>query len=204
MRLRRTTVGSQDYGAGTVPSTEPDVVGPYCKSVGTTSAPLLDGGASAFQATVQKAGGNLYGALAFGSKDGTGLHRDAIAWFELHPTLTKTSLSASIVHQGYLVPANGYSISYPAFGLNKAGAGALGFTQTNKSARVPGGYPSASVIQFTGTGFSGNILVTGQGATSDDGFTGCPEKGRARLAGGAITARPPSMRPPASSTPRTK
>ena len=61
--------------------------------------------------------------------------------------------------------------------MNKAGAGALGFTQTNKSARVPGGYPSASVIQFTGTGFRGNILVTGQGATSDDGFTGCPGKG---------------------------
>ena len=63
MRLRRTTVGSQDYGAGTVPSTEPDVVGPYCKSVGTTSAPLLDGGASAFQATVQKAGGNSMARL---------------------------------------------------------------------------------------------------------------------------------------------
>jgi hypothetical protein len=31
-------IPSQNYGAGTVPSTQPDVIGPYCKSVGVTSA----------------------------------------------------------------------------------------------------------------------------------------------------------------------
>lgn len=181
MRLLRVTVGSQLYGSGTVPSTQPNVVGPYCQSVGVTSAPFLDGGYSAFQATVQKANDNLYGVLAFGSKDGTGLDRDVLGWFEVHPTLTASSLSASIVNQGYVVPTDGYSISYPAFGLNKDGAGALGMTITNQSASVPGGYPSASVIQFTGSAPTGDIFVTGPGFTSDDGFTGCPEKGPGKV-----------------------
>ena len=44
MKLFRNTFSSQSYGSGTVPSTQPDVVGPYCKSVGVTSAPSLDGG----------------------------------------------------------------------------------------------------------------------------------------------------------------
>jgi hypothetical protein len=177
MRLRRTTITTQPHGNGfTVPSTQPDVIGPFCKSQGVTSAPLLDGGFSAFQATIQKAGGNLYGALPFGAKDSTGLARDVIAWFEVHPTLT-TSLSASIVHQGLVVPGTGYSISYPAFGLNKTGAGAMGMTITNKSKSVAGGFPSAAFIQFTGSATTGSVIVSGQGATSDDGFTGCPGAG---------------------------
>ena len=173
----RSTFSSQGYGNGTVPSTQPDVVGPNCSSVGVTSAPSLDGGYSAFQATVQKASGHLYGALAFGAKDGTGLNRDVIAWFEVAPALTSTSVSGSIVHQGVVTPANGYSISYPAFGLNKTGAGAMGMTITNKSASAVGGYPSAAVLQFTGTAPTGSITVSGPGFTSDDGFSGCQGPG---------------------------
>lgn len=170
-------VTGESYGP-TVPSTQPNVVGPYCKSQGVTSAPSLDGGYQAFQATIQKASGRLYGALAFGSKDGIGLNRDVIAWFVLTPSVTSSgTVSATIYKQGYVKPTNGYSLSYPAFGLNKTGAGAMGFTETNKSASVPGGYPSASFIQFTGTATTGSIFVTGPGKTSDDGFTGCRKPG---------------------------
>jgi len=177
MKLLRTTVAGQSYGSGTVPSIQPDVIGPFCKSQGVTSAPSLDGGFRAFQATIQKAGGNLYGALPFGAKDGTGLPRDVLAWFELHPTLTSSSVSASIVHQGLVVPGNGYSISNPAFGLNKTGAGVMGMSMSNKSNSVPGGFPSAAFIQFTGSATTGSIIISGQGATSDDGFTGCTPPG---------------------------
>jgi hypothetical protein len=56
---------------------------------------------------------------------------------------------------------------------------------------VPGGFPSAGVIQFTGTGTIGSIIVSGQGITSDDGFTGCggsPPGGVGRWGGyGAAT-----------------
>jgi hypothetical protein len=104
-----------------------------------------------------------------------------IAWFEVAPALTSTSVSGSIVHQGVVTPANGYSISYPAFGLNKTGAGAMAMTITNKSASVTGGYPSAAFLQFTGTAPTGSITVKGQGFTSDDGFTGCPGAGPGKV-----------------------
>ncbi len=172
-----TSVHTKSYGNGTVPSSEPDVVGPYCTSTGTTSAPLIDAGYPTFQSTIQKAKGNLFGALAEGTVDSTGLQRDIIDWFEVHPTLNSSGLSASIVSQGRVVPPSGYSISYPAFGLRASGAGYMGFTITNVNASVAGGYPSAAVLQFDGSATTGQILVTGQGATSDDGFTGCGGSG---------------------------
>jgi hypothetical protein len=126
------------------------------------------------QASVaQSPGGNLYGVLPTGSKDGNGLERDVLAWFILQPTLTSSpSLTANIVAQNYVVPPNGYSMSYPAFAVNKAGVGVIGATITNPDPNVAGGFPSASFIRFSGFP-RGNITVTGQGATSDDGFTGC-------------------------------
>jgi hypothetical protein len=177
LRGHSVDVKAESYGP-TVPSTQPNVVGPYCKSQGVTSAPSLDGGYNSFGATIQKASGRLYGALAFGSKDKTGLNRDVIAWFVLKPSVTSTGkVSATIYKQGYLTPTNGYSLSYPAFGLSKTGAGAMGFTETNKSKSVPAGYPSASFIQFNGAAFTGSIIVKGQGKATDDGFSGCPGPG---------------------------
>jgi hypothetical protein len=127
-----------------------------------------------FQATIQKASAKLYGALPFGSVDGAGLLRDSVAWFALKPSVNGSGVpSAFIVNQGYVVAPNGYSLLYPAFALNKFGAGALGLSITNQSANVHGGFPSAGFIQFTGTGTAGKVLVSGQGIASDDGFTGC-------------------------------
>jgi hypothetical protein len=180
LRGNAITISSEDFVGITVPSTEPNVVGPYCSSVGATSAPSLDGGYSAFQATVQMANGNLYGALAYAAKDGNGLDRNNIAWFVLTPSVDSNGIpSASISTQGYLAATDGYSLSYPAFALNNTGAGYMGITQTNQSSSVAGGYPSASIIQFTGTGFTGGFIVTGQGFTSDDGFSGCQGPGAA-------------------------
>jgi hypothetical protein len=117
-------VPSEPYEKGVVPSAQPNIVGPYCASQGVTSAPSLDADFSEFQATIQKAGGNLYGVLPFGSKDGNGFSRNVLAWFILRPTLTSTpSLTANIVAQGYVVPPDGYSLIYPAFAVNKAGKG---------------------------------------------------------------------------------
>jgi len=156
-----------------VEQTQPNVIGPFCASVGVTSAPKLDGGVLSFQATIQKAGGNLYGVLPLGATDGNGLARDVLAWFILQPMLTSPGvLTANIVAQGYVVPPNGYSLSYPAFAINKAGVGLIGMSITNPDPNVAGGFPSSGFIQFSGFP-RGNIMVTGQGATSYDGFTGC-------------------------------
>jgi hypothetical protein len=34
MQLPRTTIAAESYGNGTVPSTQPDVIGPFCASQG--------------------------------------------------------------------------------------------------------------------------------------------------------------------------
>jgi hypothetical protein len=173
LQLLSVDVPTEPHAKTVVPSAQPNIVGPYCASHGVTSAPSLNADFSEFQATIQKAGGNLYGVLPFGSKDGNGFSRDVLAWFIIRPTLTSTpSLNANIVAQGYVVPPDGYSLIYPAIAVNKAGKGVIGFTISNPDANAPGGFPSAAFIEFAGFP-RGNIIVTGQGATSDDSATGC-------------------------------
>jgi hypothetical protein len=97
LRAFAVDVPGEAYGL-VVPATEPNVLGPFCKSQGAKFAPLLDGVFNAFQSTIQKASGRLYGALPFGSVDGTGLLRDSIAWFAVKPSVDSTGHpSASIV-----------------------------------------------------------------------------------------------------------
>ena len=95
LRLLSVDVPAGPYAKEVVPSAQPDIVGPYCKSQGVTSAPSLNaatpGDFTDFTATIQKAGGNLYGVLPFGTKDGNGFSRNVLAWFILRPTLTRSS-----------------------------------------------------------------------------------------------------------------
>jgi hypothetical protein len=177
LRISNVDVPTEPYEKMVVPSAEPDIVGPTCASHGVTSAPSLDARFSEFQATIQKAGGNLYGVLPFASNDGNGFSRNVLAWFILRPRLTSTpSLTANIVAQGYVIPPDGYSLIYPAIAVNKAGKGAIGFTVSSPDASAPGGFPSAAIIEFAGFP-RGNIIVTGQGATSDDALGACRSPG---------------------------
>jgi hypothetical protein len=167
-------VPAQLYGRFTVPSTQPNAVGPFCMSVGATTAPLLNGGYAAFTATIPKAGGKLYGALPFGARDGAGLARDIIAWEAVKPSVASNGVpSASILNQGLIVPRTGYSLLDPAFAFNISGTGVLGFSITNESRFVPGGFPSTAVIKFTTTGPTGGLIVSGKGVSSADEFVGC-------------------------------
>ncbi len=153
---------------GTVPSTQPDVIGPYGKSQHATSAPMLDGGYNSFSANVKMARGHLYAALTTGAVDSKGLPVDNIAYF----VVTTHGKQPRIEQQGYIVPPDGYSIAYPGLALDKHGNGFIGVTITNPNKALPGGYPSSAVISFSDADGPGTITVTGQGATSDDGFTG--------------------------------
>ena len=177
LRLLSVDVSTEPYEKAVVPSAQPDIVGPTCASHGVTSAPSLDARFSEFQATIQKADGNLYGVLPFASRDGNGFARDVFAWFILQPTLTGTrSLTANIVKQGYVVPPDGYSLIYPAIAVNRAGKGLIGFTVSNPDANAPAGFPSAALIEFAGFP-RGNIIITGQGATSYDQLAACLSPG---------------------------
>ena len=171
LKLNSIDIAVESY-TGTVPSTEPNDVGSYGKSVGATKSPQLDGGYNAFGGGVKYASGNLYGALTTGSTDANGLARDVIAYFVVTPTATKTSVSATVAAQGYITPAAGYSLSYPGLAIDKTGKGTIGTTIVNKSAKVAGGYPSAGYIAFKKNAPTGTYVVTGAGAASDDGFTG--------------------------------
>ena len=153
---------------GTVPSTQPDIIGPYGKSQKATSAPMLDGGYNAFSANVKMARGHLFAALTTGGMDSKGLARDTIAYFEVGVK----GKSPRLLNQGYIVPPDGYSISYPGLALDRAGNGFIGVTITNPDKRVAGGYPSTAIIPFTALGGPGAITVTGVGGATDDGFTG--------------------------------
>jgi hypothetical protein len=173
LRISNVDVPAESYEKAVVPSAQPNIVGPTCASHGVTSAPSLDARFSEFQATIQKAGGKLYGVLPFGSKDGNGFSRNVLAWFILRPSLTSTpSLTANIVKQGYVVPPDGYSLVYPAIAVNKAGTGLIGFTISSPDANAPGGFPSSAFIEFAGFP-RGNIIVSGQGATSYDALGAC-------------------------------
>ena len=162
---------AEPYGP-TVPSTQPDEIGPRGQSQGATSAPSLDGGYHSFGSGVKYLNGALYGALATASKDGNGLPRDVIAWFKVAVSSAPHSVTASIGGQGYIVPPNGYSITYPGWALDGNANGIIGTTVTNPNPNVVGGYPSAGFVRVT-NGVPGRFyVVTGQGAASDDGFTG--------------------------------
>ena len=162
----------ESYGP-TVPSTEPNAVGPYGLSQGATTSPQLDGGYNAFSANVKLANGHLYGALTSGATDTNGLARDVIAWFEVKPHYTAAGkLKAKILNQGYIVPPDGYSVSYPAMALTHTGQGIVGMTITSTDATQVGGYPSTAYVDFNKKKAGTSITVTGQGGASDDGFTG--------------------------------
>ena len=163
----KTDLNAEAY-TGTVSSTQPDVIGPYGRSQKATSAPMLDGGYNSFTANVKMAGGHLYAALATGSTDSKGLARDNLAYF----IVNVKGKSPRLIDQGYIVPPDGYSISYPGLALDRHGNGYIGVTITNPDKRVPGSFPSTAIIPFGPKTGAGAITVTGVGATSDDGFTG--------------------------------
>lgn len=156
---------------GSVANTQPDVVGPYGKSVGAKHAGKLDGGYNAFGGGVKYAGNKLYGALTTGSTDKNGLARNVIAWFGVKPSVSASGVSATLAAQGYLVPATGYSVFYPDFALDNTGRGFLGASITNPDQKVAGGFPSTFYIKFKGTAVGTVVRILGQGSTSDDGFT---------------------------------
>ena len=171
LKLLKADVNAEAYTA-TVPSTQPNVVGPYGKSVGATAAPSLDGGYNAFGGGVKYAAGHLYAALTSGATDSKGLARNVIAYFVLKPTVSATAVKATIVKQGYIVPPTGFSIFYPGMALDKSGNGIIGTTITSGNAKAVGGYPSTGFIEFQKNVPAGKYKVTGKGAASDDGFTG--------------------------------
>jgi hypothetical protein len=111
---------------------------------------------------VMYANGKLWGSLDTAVNPDGGAQRAGIAWFIVNPNASK------VIKQGYLGAA-GYDLTYPAIGVTPSGRGVMAFTATGDTL-----YPSAAyapIDALAGVG-SWNIVPGGQGAATDDGFTG--------------------------------
>jgi hypothetical protein len=106
--------------------------------------------------------GHLYAQL----DTATASHTSAADWFILKPSLSGTTLSASVVHQGSVQVKN-TSLMYPYTAVNAKGNGYLLFSLSGKN-----NYPSPAYIAYNGaTGPSGPVRIATPGTAPEDGFT---------------------------------
>ncbi len=110
------------------------------------------------------AGGKLWSGVNSVVQTPNGPTRAGIAYFEVAPSASGSSLSASMAGQGY-VSANQENTLYPSIGVNASGGAVMVFTLVG-----PDYYPSAAYFNLTGG--DGNIHIVGAGQGPEDGFTG--------------------------------
>jgi hypothetical protein len=106
-------------------------------------------------------GGQIYAQLDTATASGS----DAVDWFILDPTLSGSTLSATVAHQG-TVAVKGTSLLYPYTAVNSAGVGYLLFSLSG-----PNNYPSPGYITYNVDGPTGPVIVASPGAAPEDGFT---------------------------------
>jgi hypothetical protein len=111
---------------------------------------------------VMYANGKLWGALDTALNPNGGPQRAGIEWFIVKPD------SGMVALQGYL-GATGHDFTYPAIGVTANGQGVMAFTATGDSLYPSAGY--APIDAASGVG-AWNVVPGGQGAATDDGFSG--------------------------------
>ena len=107
------------------------------------------------------AGGRIYAQLDTATTSGS----DAVDWFIIDPTLSGSTLSATVAHDG-TVAVKGTSLLYPYTAVNAAGVGYLLFSLSG-----PSNYPSPGYISYNVDGPTGSVMVATPGAAPEDGFT---------------------------------
>jgi hypothetical protein len=105
--------------------------------------------------------GNIYAQLDTGTASGS----NAAEWFILTPTLSGTTLSATVANQG-IVAVNNTSLLYPYTAVDASGVGYLLFSLSG-----PKNYPSPAYIAYGANGPTGPVIQATAGAAPEDGFT---------------------------------
>ena len=105
--------------------------------------------------------GLLHAQLASATSSGT----SGADWFIMKPTVSGTTLSASVVHQGS-VQVKGVGLLYPYTAVNAKGNGYLLFSLSGHN-----NYPSPAYIAYGATGPSGPVRIATPGTAPEDGFT---------------------------------
>ena len=91
--------------------------------------------------------------------------RDGIEYFVVRPTVSNSTVGASIRTQGYVAAANAF-LSFPSVGVNGNGRGVIAM-----SLMGPNIYPSAAQIAIDASGTSGPVEIVRKGYRPEDGFT---------------------------------
>jgi hypothetical protein len=105
--------------------------------------------------------GHIYTQLDTGLASGT----SGAAWGILTPSLSGSTLTASVAHQGVVAVKNaGLLYPYTAVGAN--GTGFLLFALSG-----PQHFPSPAYIKYGASGPTGPVILATQGAAPEDGFT---------------------------------
>ena len=97
--------------------------------------------------------------------------RTGAAWFVIDPESTATTVSAHILHQGYIGIASG-SVMYPAFAVNNWGDGIIGFSFSGTKY-----FPSAGYVHYNNGTLETKIHTSGTGQSPEDGFSGYTQFG---------------------------
>ena len=111
------------------------------------------------------AAGRLWTGLNTVVKTKNGPVRAAAAWFIVQPTVSGSSVSGSVVNQGYL-SLNGNNVAYPSIGVNAAGKGVIGVSVIG-----PDLFPSAAWARVDANG-AGPLVIAGVGDGPLDDFSG--------------------------------
>ncbi|MBO0746807.1 MAG: hypothetical protein J2O47_00570 [Acidimicrobiaceae bacterium] len=127
------------------------------------SAPTLAADFNALQETIYTAG-NLYTELDTATTTSSDSGHDGVAWFDLAPSASGSTVSASVAKQGYVATTD--NLLYPVMVLDGSGSGYLGFSMSG-----PSDYPSAGYVAVTGGQPTGPIHLAAGGADPEDGFT---------------------------------
>jgi hypothetical protein len=112
------------------------------------------------------ADGNLWTGLNTVVKTKNGPVRTAAAWFIVQPTLTGSTVSGTVVRQGYL-SLNNNNVVFPSIGVNAAGKGVIGVSVIGADL-----FPSAAWARIDALNGAGPLVVAGTGAGPLDDFSG--------------------------------
>ena len=162
--LRKRTFTVQAYGQP-APAIQKHGPTPLGDSVGEPEE-LLDTGDDRLQ-QLFFSGGRLFTALTtvvLGT--GGAPPRVGVAWFAFRPSTTATTVSASIVGQGYIAAKRQF-VFYPSMAVSGSGRGVIGFGLSG-----PDFFPSTAYVDLDGTSAGSSIHIGGPGVAPEDGFSG--------------------------------
>lgn len=106
-----------------------------------------------------------HGMLWAGVNTTTASNNVAVTYFIVTPSDPSGTLSATMTNQGYVSAGNDNTL-FPSIGVNNQGKGVIAFTLSG-----PDYYPSAAYAPIDAVNGAGNIVVSGAGVGSEDGFT---------------------------------